>query len=73
MTMTTAVYDKSDVREKSCQSCPKLSLKRIEDYTDNNDNTCMTEVMYEKKLSKLSQVVLERIEDNTDNNDNSWV
>ena len=39
MTMTTSVYDKNDVREKSCPRCTKLSLKRIEDNTDNDDNS----------------------------------
>ena len=51
--MTTVGYDKSDVRGKSCPSCPKLSLERIEDNIDNDDNSCMTEVMCEKKVVKV--------------------
>ena len=47
------LYDRSDVRGKSCPSCHKLSLERIEDNTDNNDNTCMTEGMREKKVVKV--------------------
>ena len=47
------LYDRSDVRGKSCPSCHKLSLERIEDNIDNDDNSCMTKVMREEKVVKV--------------------